>query len=48
VYQLKVKTGFDKDGEWILLSSLNTIPIPEAHKKIIRYYFPQYLKTKAL
>ena len=48
VYQLKVKTGFDKEGEWILLRALNTIPIPEAHKKIIRYYFPQYLKTKAL
>ncbi len=48
VYQLKVKSGLDKIGEWIPLTSLNSIPIPEAHKKIIRKYFPQYLKSKAL
>jgi A/G-specific adenine glycosylase len=48
VYQLKVKSGLDNEGEWIALQSLNSIPIPEAHKKIIRKYFPQYLKSKAL
>jgi A/G-specific adenine glycosylase len=48
VYQLKVKSGLDNEGEWIALQSLNSIPIPEAHKKVIRKYFPQYLKSKAL
>jgi A/G-specific adenine glycosylase len=48
VYQLKVKSGLDNEGEWIPLQSLNSIPIPEAHKKVIRKYFPQYLKSKAL
>ncbi|MEY3431583.1 MAG: A/G-specific adenine glycosylase [Bacillota bacterium] len=48
VYQLKVKSGQDSEGEWIPIQSLNTIPIPEAHQKIIRKYFPLFLKSKAL
>lgn len=48
VFKLKVKNGYDDESEWIALDSLKTIPIPEAHKKIIREYFPQYLIIKPL
>lgn len=48
VHQLLVKSGEDLSGEWFPLQALSTIPIPEAHQKIIRTYFPQYAAIKAL
>jgi A/G-specific adenine glycosylase len=46
VYQMKIKEGALKEGVWIHEDELNQIPIPEAHQKIIRDFFPQYHKTK--
>lgn len=48
VFHLHVSQGEDGEGEWIGLHALHTIPIPEAHQKILRRIFPQYQKAKAL
>lgn len=46
VYQMKINEGALEGGVWIHQDELNQIPIPEAHQKIIRDIFPQYLKAK--
>jgi A/G-specific adenine glycosylase len=45
---IKVEKGIDPSGEWFDIHSLDLIPIPEAHQKILREIFPQFRKAKAL
>ena len=48
VYQITVPPSIQLEGDWVKEDALSTIPIPEAHQKIIRDVFPRYRHLKAL
>ena len=48
VYQIEVPSSIKLEGVWVKEQALATIPIPEAHQKIIRDIFPRYQHSKAL
>jgi A/G-specific adenine glycosylase len=42
VYQLEIKRDHLTKGIWVSFDRLNQLPIPEAHRKIIREMFPRH------